>query len=152
MNPTYLKEIIQNYSVLQKQISMIEDVLYPAIQRALKIRLELIRKSNGEHKRDIINYPDNFFTDGIENIEHVTSDVIRVECYCDGDSNVWVTFPTKVISDFFFDRPAFEKFFVDEHEEIVKKHFEAKFSAIDAAKKAEYDQYIELKKKFESSN
>jgi hypothetical protein len=136
MNPTYLKEIIQLHSILQGQINQIENILYPAIQKALEIRLELIRKFNSDHKNECLRFPHNFYVDGIDNIECINSDSIVVDCFSVGDANELVRLPIKIISDFFFDRPAFEKFFVDEHEKIVNKYFQDKFAEIDAARKA----------------
>lgn len=143
---------IAKYPVLQIEINKIEDIFYPAIQQALEIRLELLRNFNSKHKNECLRFPNNFYVDGIDNIECISSDSIIVNCYSVGDSNEVVRLPIKVISDFYFDRPSFDKFFVDEHKKIVDKYFDDKFAAIDAAKKAEYEQYIELKKKFEASN
>ena len=157
MNPTYLKEIILNHSVLQGQINQIEDNLYPVMREVIAIRKRQCTKFLDDHKEiryGGYRFPFDCYADGIESIDRVNSEVIVFNCceygtHGDADVNFAVTLPTYLIHDFYFDRDKFNKFFSDEYKLLVNNYLLEQKKKIDTNTESMRAEFDRLKQIFE---
>jgi hypothetical protein len=159
MNPTYLKEIIINHSVLQGQIDEIENNLYPVMREVIAIRKRQCTKFLAEYKEihyGCYRFPLYFYADVVESIDRVNSEVIVFNCceygtHGDSDTNFVVNLPAYLIHDFYFDRDKFNKFFSDEYKLLENNYLLEQKKTVDTNTESMRAEFDRLKQIFEPS-
>jgi hypothetical protein len=156
MSPELFITYIEQHSDLVEKLNHINDVFKNVAYKILSI--------SKEHRSKFISTVERYVNPGFKSyyradsakIESIDDSYVRVIFTVDGvdgdaDKEIHERFATKLFSDYYFDRPSFDKYFEEEYKEIVNKYNLDKAKREEVIKNNEREQYLKLKAKFEAA-